>query len=207
MGRVLTAALALVLALGCAASAQADPSVQLALGAHLYPMPYGLTYTYGRIKPPDGVPDTQYAGQTVLLYQSTFPYTAWQQVATLTTDWQGYFSFNETIGQSVAFRAVWGSLQSKDRPVALPPKVTLAAAAKGRRVMFSGASFPPQPGRVVRLQKLSRGGRFRTIASAVSASGNGFARELRVHSGGVYRALVPASGQYGIGVSRPLRVR
>ena len=181
MGRVLTAALALVLALGCAASAQADPSVQLALGAHLYPMPYGLTYTYG--------------------------YTAWQQVATLTTDWQGYFSFNETIGQSVAFRAVWGSLQSKDRPVALPPKVTLAAAAKGRRVMFSGASFPPQPGRVVRLQKLSRGGRFRTIASAVSASGNGFARELRVHSGGVYRALVPASGQYGIGVSRPLRVR
>lgn len=41
----------------------------------------------------------------------------------------------------------------------------------------------------------------------MSASGNGFARELRVHSGGVYRAFVPASGQYGIGVSRPLRVR
>jgi hypothetical protein len=196
-----------VLALGCAASAQADPTAELALGAHLYPTPYGLTYAYGRIKPPDGVPATAYANQAIALYQSTFPFGAWQQVATLTTDWQGYFSFHEPIGQTVAFRAVWGSLQSKDRIVALPPKVSLAAAVRGRRVTFSGSSYPPQPGRVIRLQRLSRRGRFRTVASASSASGSGWARSLRVRSGGVFRALVPKSGQYGVGVSRPLRVR
>ena len=97
-------------------------------------------------------------------------------------------------------------MQSKDRIVALPPKVTLAAAAKGRRILFSGSSYPPQLGRKVRLQKLDRHGRFRTVASAVSASGSGYARSLRARSGGVFRALVPASGQYGVGVSRPSRV-
>ena len=48
------------------------------------PSPTGLTYVYGRIKPPDRLPlAAPYANQTVQLYQSVFPFSVWQPVATL----------------------------------------------------------------------------------------------------------------------------
>jgi hypothetical protein len=210
-------ALVCVLALAfapTAATAAPQTTVQLALGAHMYAKPVGLTYVYGRIKPPNGVPLQQFAGQSIALYQSVFPFTVWQPLTTVTTDWEGYYSFNETITQNTVFRAIWQAdppLQSKDRLVLVPIKVTLAAspvrARKGRHVSFTGATFPPRPGALVLLQKLSRHGRFRTVTSARLGPANAYQRSWRVSAGGVYRALVRKDGQYGGGISRPVRVQ
>jgi hypothetical protein len=209
-GRASAALAAAALALAAApAAAQPQTTVELALGAHLYLKPFGLTYAYGRIKPPDGVSEQQYANQTILLYQSAYPFQSWQQVATLTTDWQGYYSFNEMLTQNTAFRAIWQTdppLQSKDRLVAVPVKVSLEARGRRGHVTFAGSTYPALPGTVIDLQKLGRRGRFRTVATATLASGARFQRSLRIRSGGVFRALVRPGGQHGAGVSRPLRV-
>ncbi len=208
-------AAALALALLPAAAAADDPgSVQLALGAHMYAKPAGLTYVYGRIKPPTGMPLTPYANQQIQLYQSVYPFSDWQPVATLTTDWEGFYTFNETLTQNTVFRAVWQAnppLQSKDRLVTFPLKVTLGASStavrKGRHVTFTGGTFPPRPGALVVLQQLSRHGRFRTVTSARLSTANQFVRSWRVRTGGVFRALVHKDGQFGGGVSRPLRIQ
>jgi hypothetical protein len=210
LGRGHALALATSLVLLVTGAAHAQDETQLVLGAHLYPKPRGLTYVYGHIKPPLGVPLTQFGGQTVVMYESVFPFLAWQQIATLTTDWQGYFSLSQTIAQNTAYRAVWQTnppLQSKDRLVTVPLEVTLSARARGSHVTFSGATSPPHPGALVALQEIDKHGRFRTVGTARLAPTNSFQRSWRLRRGGVFRALVKGDGLYGVGVSRPLRVR
>src|SRR5437773_3744309 len=87
-----------------AAVAQNPPVPTLILGGHLYPKPFGLAYVYGHAELPATADQSGVAGQTVVLYSSTFPYTGWVQVASLTTDFGGYFIYHQTIGQNTAFR-------------------------------------------------------------------------------------------------------
>jgi hypothetical protein len=202
----LAAALALAL-IFVAPAAAAPPTVpDVVLGGHLYPKPYGLAYAYGQVRVPLG--STQpVGGQTVTLYQSIYPFTGWAPVATLTTDFGGYFSFNEKITQNVAFRAVWNGVVSKDKLVKLPLRVSIRARRSGRTVIFRGTSFPLLVGRVVELQRLGRHGGFHTFARVSIGTAAGYERRVRMRGGGVFRALAPADGQYGVGASRPVRVR
>jgi hypothetical protein len=202
-GLVTAAALAFLAAPARAAPPPTVPDV--VLGGHLYPKPYGLAYAYGQVRVPLG--STQpVSGQTVTLYQSIYPFTGWAPVATLTTDFGGYFSFNEKITQNVSFRAVWNGVVSKDKLVKLPLRVSMKARRSGRSVIFSGTSFPLLIGRVVELQRLGRHGGFHTFAR-VSIATAGYERRVRMRGGGVFRALAPADGQYGVGASRPVRVK
>ena len=100
------------------AAAQGPTAPTLILGGHLYPRPFGLAYAYGHAEVPASEPQSDVAGQTVALYESTFPFTGWTQVATLTTDFEGYFTYHQTIAQNTAFRAIWQAatpVQSKDK--------------------------------------------------------------------------------------------
>lgn len=195
-------------------AATAQPAVPtLVLGAHLYPRPFGLTYVYGHAEVPPTEPATDVAGQTVLLYASTFPFTAWTQVATLTTDFEGYYAYHQTIGQNTTFRAVWQSaapVQAKDRLVKLPMKLSFKASHHRVRpkgvVTFSGAGRPAHPGAKVDIQQADRHGRYRTISHTLATAGSTFHVRLRVKKGGVYRALFPGDGLFGISASRPVRV-
>lgn len=190
-----------------AAAAAAPPTVpDVVLGGHLYPKPYGLAYAYGQVRVPLGSTQSV-SGQTVTLYQSIYPFTGWAPVATLTTDFGGYFSFNEKITQNVAFRAVWNGVVSKDKLVKLPLRVSMRARRSGRSVTFRGSSFPPLPGRLIELQRLGRHGGFHTFARVRIETAAGYERRIRMRGGGVFRALAPADGQYAVGASRPVRVK
>jgi hypothetical protein len=193
-------------ALAAPAAAQGPTVPDVILGGHLYPKPQGLAYVYGQVRVPLG--STQpVAGQTVALYQSVYPFTDWSQVASLTTDFKGYFSFNETIGQNVAFRALWGSVQSKDKLVKLPLRISLSARRAGRQVLFRGSTYPPRPGAVVDLQRIGRHGGFHTFARVRIGTAAGYERRIRIAGGGIFRALAPADPAFAAGASRPVRVK
>lgn len=209
---------ALVALCACAlfapAGAQAQPTVPtLILGGHLYPRPFGLTYVYGHAEVPPSEPSSDVSNQTVALYASDFPFTAWAQVATLKTDWEGYFTYHQTITQNTSFRAIWqgaAPVQSKDRLVKLPMKLRLKAShhrvKRGRTVTFSGVGAPAHPGATVDIQEADRHGRFKTVSHTITSPRSTFRVRLRVRRGGVFRALFPGDGQFGISASRPVRV-
>ena len=203
---VLAAAFAFALAIAAPVAAAPPTVPDVVLGGHLYPKPYGLAYTYGQVRVPLGSPQPV-SGQTVTLYQSVYPFTAWAPAATLTTDFGGYFSFHETITQNVVFRAVWNGVVSKDKLVKMPLRVSMKARRSGRAVIFRGSSYPLLVGRLVELQRQSRHGGFHTFARVRIGGSKGYERRIRMKRGGVFRALAPADPQYGVGASRPVRVR
>jgi hypothetical protein len=204
-------ALALVLAPSPAAAQQGAPP-EVVLGGHLYPRPYGLAYVYGQLRVPDGTPPSAVAGQRVDLYATNSPFRAWAPLTSLTTDWKGYFTFHQEIAQNTAYRAVWNMggtpVQSKDKLVKLPLRVSLRVRRQGgRRVTFSGSSYPPHPGARIYLQQLDKHGRFRTVTSTTVAASSKFERRWRLRRPGVFRALFPGDGQFGVAASRPVRVK
>jgi hypothetical protein len=205
------AALALVLPAG--AAAQNPPLRTLILGGHLYPKPFGDAYVYGHVEVPITEPASDLQGQTVVLYQSAFPFTTFTPVATMTTDFEGYFSFHTTIAQNMTYRAIWQTnppVQSKDKLLKLPFKLTLKAShtrVKRRGVVtFTGGGAPAHPGAQVQLQQMDSHGRFKTFAKTVTTPQSTFSVRTRVRRGGVFRVLFAGDGQFGISASRPLRV-
>jgi hypothetical protein len=207
------AALAAWFACAGVASAQEPTVPTLILGGHLYSTPYGNTYVYGHAELPATQDQSGIANQTVQLYASPFPFTAWTQVATLTTDFGGYFSYHTSIGQNMTYRAIWQTtapVQSKDKLVKLPLKLALKAShTRVKRkgvVTFSGAGRPGHPGAPVELQQADRNGRFKTFAKSVLSAGNTFSVRTRLKTGGLFRMLFPGDGQFGVSVSKPVRV-
>jgi hypothetical protein len=203
-----------VVALAAArASAQGPTVPDVILGGHLYPKPYGNTYVYGHVRVPASEPASDVSRQTVVLYASGFPFVDWAPIATLTTDWEGYFSYHASIGQNTSYRAIWQAstpVQSKDKLVKLPLRVSLRTSHRRVRrkgvVTFSGADFPVHPGVPVQLQQMDRNGRFKTVTSTIVAPDAKFRVRLRVRRTGVFRALFPGDGQFGVAASRPVRV-
>lgn len=198
------------------ASAAPAPAVPTTiLGAHLYPKPYGNTYVYGHVEVPATQPPSAVAGQTVVLYSSVFPFTTWTPVSTMTTDFEGYFSYHTTLGQNTSYRAIWQSanppVQSKDRLVKVPLKLSLRAShirVKRKGVVtFTGAGRPAHPGAKVELQQMDSHGRFKTVSSTTASPSSQFSLRTRVKRSGVFRVLFPGDGQFGVAASRPVRVQ
>lgn len=203
---------ALIMTAGAAAQGPTVPT--LILGGHLYPHPFGLAYVYGHAEVPATEPPGDVAGQTVVLYESVFPFTAWTQVATLTTDFEGYFAYHQTLGQNTAFRAIWQAptpVQSKDKLLKVPMKLSLRAShtrVKRRGVVtFTGAGRPAHPGARVELQQMDKHGRFKTVSRTVSSASSAFRVRVRIRRAAVYRVLFPGDGQFGVAASHPVRVR
>ena len=182
-GKAIALCAALAVAFACAAAGSAsgaNPTVPTTiLGGHLYPGPFGDTYVYGHVELPDSQDQAGIANQTVALYASPFPFTAWTQVATLTTDFGGYFSYHTSIAQNMTYRAVWQTnppVQSKDKLVKLPLKLSFKAShSRVKRkglVTFKGAGRPGHPGAAVELQQANNNGYFVTVAKSVRSPGN-----------------------------------
>jgi hypothetical protein len=217
-GRKLIAAISTAALLGLAAtpaSAQGPAVPTTILGAHVYPKPYGNTYVYGRVEVPATQPPSNVANQTVVLYSSVFPFTTWTPVSTMTTDFEGYFSYHTTLGQNTSYRAIWQSanppVQSKDRLVKVPLKLSLKAShtkvKKKGVVTFTGAGRPAHPGAKVELQELDKHGRYKTVSSTTASPSSQFSVRTRLRRSGVFRVLFPGDGQFGIAASRPVRVQ
>jgi plastocyanin len=93
-------------------------------------------------------------------------------------------------------------------------KVTLqvsdATPARGARVRFFGTVRPARDGRLVQLQRRTRGGSYLTVARIrlrdAGSTRSKFSKRLRVLGDAVFRARLPADRAHEVGVSRTKRL-
>lgn len=157
----------------------------------------------------------------VELQSNPHPFTAGfkNTGATATTDAAGKFSFTVKPDRHTRYQAV-----AKASPPVTSPAVEVRvrylvafkasdySARRGQRIRFSGYVKPAHDGRVVRLQRRTAKGTFRTIArvtlrKSTIAGRSTYVKRLRVYRTGVYRVRVTGDADHATGTSRTRRVR
>ena len=148
------------------------------------------------------------AGQTVALEESAFPFGAWTEVDTTTTDPGGYFSFKRRPSLITRWRAVSRTANSGTSAEVqgdVAPRVRFAVSLRGMTASYSGSLAPAHDGSSVEIQRRSRSGRWSRLTTA-RLRGTGFRGRLRVRGRTVMRAFFAADGDHAIGASRPVTV-
>jgi len=88
-------------------------------------------------------------------------------------------------------------------------QISDATPRRGARVRFFGTGKPAQDGRLVQLQRRSRGA-FRTVLrirlADAGAARSRFSKRLRVLSDSVFRVRLPADSRHEAAVSRAKRL-
>jgi plastocyanin len=89
-------------------------------------------------------------------------------------------------------------------------RVSDATPARGARVRFFGTVRPARDGRLVQLQRRTRGGSYLTVArirlTDAGSARSKFSKRLRVLGDAVFRARLPADRAHEVGVSRTKRL-
>jgi plastocyanin len=89
-------------------------------------------------------------------------------------------------------------------------RVSDASPTRGARVRFFGTVAPEQDGRMLQLQRRSRGGSYSTVArirlTDAGSARSKFSKRFRVLGDAVFRARLPADSAHELGVSRTRRL-
>jgi hypothetical protein len=149
------------------------------------------------------VSGTAVAGITVSLQENPYPFAAWNDVATTTTDASGKYVFVRQLKTNTAWRVVAQTKPAGASGTALvlqQDSVTLKASTtrpkRGHTVLFTGFATPARFGFPVYIQRLGKRG-WRTVLTAKLSITSipdtvSYAVRLRRVVSGVYRAWVPA---------------
>jgi hypothetical protein len=160
------------------------------------------------------------AGVVVTLEENPAPYTGTFKSTGLkaTTNATGGYSFIVSPAQNVHYRTVAGAKKptatSGEIAVGVRVKVTLRLSDRtpriGQRVLFSGGVLPGHDGKIVRIQRRTASGSWRTVATTTLVAANPvgatprskFAKRIRIRKNGSYRArVVPGDGDHLAGNS------
>ena len=147
--------------------------------------------------------------QLVTLQATPYPFTTWADVAQVTTDYAGYYSFKLLPGVGTHYRTVWNGQMMSEREVqvTVAPRITFRAMPiGGGRVRFSGKLAPAIPDQKVAIQRQSPSGAWRTVATARLKAGTTFAGRLHAHKQIRLRAFFASDGAHLDGVSPAVRV-
>jgi plastocyanin len=89
-------------------------------------------------------------------------------------------------------------------------RVSDTTPARGARVRFFGTVRPARDGRLVQLQRRTRGGSYLTVSrirlTDAGSTRSKFSKRLRVLGDAVFRARLPADSAHKVGVSRTKRL-
>jgi plastocyanin len=89
-------------------------------------------------------------------------------------------------------------------------QVSDATPTRGARVRFFGTVRPARDGRLLQLQRRSRGGSYLTVArirlTDAGSARSKFSKRLRVMGDAVFRARLPADRAHEVGISRTRRL-
>jgi len=182
------------------------------------------TVTFGRSATITGEVAGAAAGVKVELDGTPFPFTApFRRVENGATTAGGLYSFTVTPELNTRYHVVAKSsptAASADVLVQVRPRVSLRLSDRtpraGRRVRFSGAVQPAHDGARVRLQRRTRTGGWKTVASPLLVSAlpidgidrSRYAKRVRVRASGTYRTVFrPTDGDHVRGKSRKRRAR
>jgi hypothetical protein len=200
--------------LGLAANlgvAIAAPGDKLTLKSDPHPVVFGRTvaltgHLTGRNKD----------GKTVQVQADPFPYGDFDTFATPVTATNGGWSASHKPAVNTRYRARQGSTLSGVVTELVRIRVSLRARdrtpAAGRRVRFSGRACPQHDGALVRIQRRTRTGKWRTVRRTrlrdiPGSTCSRYSKRFRVFRDGTYRAwVVSPHGDHASGRSRSRRV-
>jgi hypothetical protein len=214
MRRTLTAALAIA---GLAV-------IPLAAGAAPVPKTLSLsanhgTIVFGRSVALSGHYTASNAGgRSVALQVDAFPFDgSWTNVANATTNAQGNFGFVRTPPVNSRFRARQGSTFSAPLTVLVRIRTSLGLSdrtpAVGQRVRFAGRACPEHDGALVRIERRTSTGGWRTVARTTlrdipGSTCSRYSRRLRVFHSRTFRTVVVSPhGDHQNGISGRHRAR
>jgi len=203
MRRTLVIAAALALLVTGIAMAQAPPE-RISIVALFDPIAYGeKTFVNGQL-----VGEGQ-GGQVVTLQAAAFPFTSWGDVAQMTTDPDGYYSFMRRPVATARYRTMWNGqvLSEQEVQVQVRPRLTIKAAKEGKSSLrFTGTLLPAHADQSVVIQRQSRSGSWRNVANARLKGGRSFAGRLRAHGEVRLRAFFASDGDHLSTYSAPVAV-
>jgi hypothetical protein len=202
-----TAALATAAILSATAGAQQKPPITLTLSAAPNPVVAGSNLTLAGKLTGDKL-----AKQKITLRSDPFPYDAFANVGTATTNATGDFSLIQQPAVNTRYQARKGNDESAVVTVLVRPKVGLRLGdhtpAAGQRVRFAGRVCPEHDGVNVAIQRHS-GGRFRTVGRAKlrdipNSTCSSYSRVIRVGADSRYRTVIRSHADHARGIS-PVR--
>jgi hypothetical protein len=144
------------------------------------------------------------AHQTVTLQRDRYPYdNRFENVASTNTDNDGNYRFSRVADSDANYRVRGGS-EHADVAVRVHSLVGLSSTTgsprRGQLVRFSGTVSPEHNGRLIRLQRRTASGVFRTIRTMtlVPTTGNRsfYTGLVRVFFSGTYRAVIYYDGDH-----------
>lgn len=170
----------------------------------------GATVISGRLRGPDN------AGKTVVLRVDGFPYgTDIKSAASMKTDANGDYTFTRRPPRNTAFQAVadtgatYGLAASPAVFVKVRIRISLgvsdATPRVGQVVRFRGVACPAHDGLLVKIQRETRTGNFRTVRFTrlrAATRCSAYSRRLRIFKDGTYRVTTD-DADHARGISRP----
>ena len=160
-------------------------------------------------------------GATVTLLGRPFPFTAaFQKIGNpVISNKDGTYSFAFTAAQStMQFQVKAATTPAFTSAIATMNVASLISlhvhthAHKGQLLRMSGSVLPAQDGLIVKIQKRTRSGTFKTVAhttlSHSSAARSVYSRRLRIKRSGTYQTVVVSNGgQVSPGTSNAVSIR
>ncbi len=149
----------------------------------------GATVLSGRLK------GSGNAGAKVTLREDEYPFgTGDKPVATATTDSKGDYTFTRRPVRNTTYQAVAGPVRSARALVNVRIRMSLyvsdATPRVGQLVGFKGRACPAHDGLLVRIQRRTRTGRYRTVRRTTLKAATRcsvYSRGFRIYKDGTYR--------------------
>jgi hypothetical protein len=173
--------------------------------------PSPSTITFGQATTVKG---TAPASTTVTLQRAVSSSGPFVNVASTTSDKNGRYSFAQRPVSNTFYRARAGAMTSSSARVLVRFRISLfvgdTTPRSGQLVRFSGRVLPRHDGLVVRIQRLTRSGFWRTVKRTflhpAGGTASAYSTRFRVRRGGLYRATVGPDATHARGFSRDIRI-
>ena len=152
-------------------------------------------------------------GIVIVLERNPHPFAGFTELATTTTNSQGEYRFQTTPDRHTRYRVTARRTPPETSAevlvrvqIRVSIRVSDATPRRGHVVRFSGSAAPSHDGRLVRIQRRTATGTFRTVArTRLRDAGDDrstYSRRLRVSRDGVYRVHISGDADHTTGVSR-----
>lgn len=193
------------------AVAQKKPAAKLSLAANPTTIVFGKsTALSGKLNGPKA------AGKGVQVQADPYPFEgAFSNVGTAVTDPQGRYSFLHKPTQNTHYRAKQGGTLSNLATVLVRIRTSLrrsdATPKKGSLVRLYGRACPQHDGAVVKIQRRTAKGGWRTVRRTTlrdiaGSTCSKYSKRFRISSDGTFRAYVTADPNHAAGVSARRRL-
>lgn len=157
-------------------------------------------------------------GVVIALERNPHPYAGFTEVTTTTTNARGEYRFQPAPDRHTRYRVTARRTPAETSSevlvgvrIRVGVRLSDSTPRRGALVRFSGSATPAHDGRLVRIQRRTATGAYRTVARTrlrdAGDSRSAYSRRVRIGSDGVYRVHVSGDADHAPGVSRARAIR